>query len=143
MKVLVIHGPNLNLLGIREPHIYGTRTLENVNEFISSYFKKVTLDFFQSNHEGEIVDKIQQAAGIYDGIVLNAAAYTHYSYAIRDVIEAVSPPVIEVHISNVYAREKFRHKSVISDVCNGTIVGLGVYGYVIAVQSLAHHHKRN
>jgi len=142
MKVLVIHGPNLNMLGKRDPAIYGERTLEDVNSFVSSYFKKVELEFFQSNIEGDIINKIQQADGLFSGIVLNAGAFTHYSYAIRDAIEAVSIPVVEVHISNTAAREEFRHTSVIAPVVMGSIAGLGAYSYVLAVQGIAHHSKR-
>ncbi len=142
MKVLIINGPNLNLLGTRKPLVYGQKSLKEVNEFVEGYFKKVDLVFFQSNHEGEIIDKIHEADSEFDGIVLNAGAFTHYSYAIRDAIEAISKPVIEVHISNVAVREEFRHKSVIGDVVVGSIVGLGIYGYVLAVQALAHQHRR-
>lgn len=143
MNVLVIHGPNLNMLGKRDPKIYGSHSLAEVNAFIEGYFKKVKIDFFQSNHEGEIIDKIQQVDDNYSGMVINPGAFTHYSYAIRDAIEMISTPVIEVHISNIAAREEFRKTSVISDVVRGTIAGLGVYGYVLAVQTIAHHHKRN
>ena len=142
MDVLVIHGPNINMLGKRDPKIYGSNTINEVNAFIEGYFKKVQIDFFQSNHEGEIIDKIQQADNHYSGLVINPGAFTHYSYAIRDAIEAISIPVIEVHISNIAAREEFRRTSVISEVARGTIAGLGVYGYVLAVQAIAHHHKR-
>jgi len=142
MKILIINGPNLNLLGKREPTFYGQNSLEEVNHFVKDYFKKVNIDFHQSNHEGEIIDKIHKADQNYSGIVLNAGAYTHYSIAIRDAIEAISIPVIEVHISNIAKREEFRHKSVISDVVEGSIIGLGVYGYVLAVQAIAHQHRR-
>ncbi len=143
MKILIINGPNLNLLGSRKPDVYGHKSLDEVNEFIEGYFKRVKLEFFQSNHEGAIIDKIQQSAREYDGIAINPGAYTHYSYAIRDAIEAVAIPVAEVHISNVHGREDFRSTSVISDVCSGTISGFGIYGYVLAVQALAHQIKRN
>lgn len=143
MDILVIHGPNLNLLGKRDPKVYGSATLNEVNAYIEGYFKKVKIDFFQSNHEGEIIDKIQQSEGLYSGIVINPGAFTHYSYAIRDAIEAISIPVVEVHISNIAAREEFRHKSVLSAVVKGTIAGMGIYGYVLAVQAIAHHHKHN
>lgn len=142
MKVLIINGPNLNLLGKRDPQQYGNKNLNEVNAFIKSYFKKVELTFSQFNSEGAIVEALQQADGEYDGVVLNAAAYTHYSIAIHDAIEAITLPVVEVHISNIAARESFRHHSVISRVCQGSIVGLGIYGYVLAVQALAHNHKR-
>lgn len=143
MKILVINGPNLNMLGTRKPDVYGHKSLQEVNAFIGEYFKKVTVDFFQSNHEGEIVDKIQQADGKYGGIAINPGAFTHYSYAIRDAIEAIQIPVAEVHISNVHNRESFRSQSVISAVCEGTVSGFGIYGYVLAVQALAHNLKRN
>jgi 3-dehydroquinate dehydratase-2 len=142
MKILIINGPNLNLLGKRKPTIYGQKSLEEVNNFVKEYFKKIDVSFFQSNHEGEIIDKIHEAEKTYAGIVLNAGAFTHYSYAIRDAIEAISIPVVEVHISNIAQREEFRHKSVISDVVEGSIMGLGIYGYVLGVQALAHEHKR-
>ncbi len=142
MKILVINGPNLNLLGQRKPDVYGHKNLEEINAFISDYFKRVTIEFFQSNHEGAIVDKLHQADTEFDGVVINAGAFTHYSYAIRDAIEAISVPVAEVHISNVHDREAFRKTSVISEVCQGTVSGFGVYGYILAVQALAHRVKR-
>ena len=138
MKVLVINGPNLNLLGARKPEIYGNLTMDEINKYIEDYFKKTEIDFFQSNHEGEIIDKIHSAPQEYKGIIINAGAFTHYSYAIRDAIESINLPVVEVHISNIAARESFRQKSVISNVCEGNISGLGIYGYILAVQSLAH-----
>lgn len=143
MKILVLNGPNLNLLGARKPDVYGHKDLNEVNEFISGYFKRVTLEFFQSNHEGVLIDQLQQAAKNFDAVVINPGALTHYSYALRDAIEAIDIPVSEVHISNVHDREDFRNKSVISDVCNGTVSGFGVYGYVMALQALAHKAKRN
>ena len=141
MEVLIINGPNLNMLGTRETDIYGMKSLDDVNKFILEYFKKVKLDFFQSNHEGGIIDKIQSSYSRLDGIVINPGAFTHYSYAIRDAISSVAIPFVEVHISNVAARDEFRKNSVISDVCLGTISGLGAYGYVLAVQALAHFKK--
>jgi 3-dehydroquinate dehydratase-2 len=143
MKILVIHGPNLNLLGARKPEVYGSKSIQEINKYIKHYFKTVDVEFFQSNHEGEIVTKIHEAANLYNGIALNAAALTHYSIAVHDAIEAVSIPVAEVHISNTAAREEFRHKSVISSVALGTISGFGVYSYILAIQGLAHHLKRN
>ncbi|MBD3225033.1 MAG: type II 3-dehydroquinate dehydratase [Caldithrix sp.] len=142
MKILVINGPNLNMLGTRKPGIYGHSSLNEVKQYVADYFKRVKLDFYQSNHEGEIVDKIQQADQDADGLVINPGAYGHYSYAIRDAIEAVQIPVIEVHISNLAARETFRHVSVISSVCQGTLSGMGIYGYVLGVQALAHQLKK-
>ena len=142
MKILIINGPNLNLLGKRNPDIYGHRSLNELNTFVKDYFKKVKLEFYQSNHEGELIDRIHQAITQFDGIVINAGALTHYSYALRDAIEACTIPVVEVHLSNVIARESFRKISVISEVCQGTISGFGAYGYVLAVQALAHKVKR-
>ncbi len=138
MKILILNGPNLNLLGMREPDVYGSQTLEDLNIYIRDYFKKTELEFVQSNHEGELIDQIHKADGAYEGIVLNAGALTHYSYAIRDAIVAVSVPVMEVHLSNVAAREDFRRNSVIAPVVQGSISGLGAYGYVLAVRALAH-----
>ncbi len=142
MKILIINGPNLNLLGKRKPDVYGHRSLNELNAFVKEYFKKVQLEFYQSNHEGDIIDRIHKAMTQFDGIVINPGALTHYSYALRDAIEACRIPVVEVHLSNVAAREPFRHISVISEVCQGTISGFGAYGYVIAVQALAHKLKR-
>lgn len=135
MKIQVINGPNLNMLGKREPDIYGNSSLEDLNRYIAEKCKDVTLEFYQSNIEGEIVDAIQKAADGYDGIVLNAGAYTHYSYAIRDAVASVNIPCIEVHISNVYGREEFRRNSVIAPACKGSISGFGADSYVLAVKS--------
>lgn len=139
MKLLVIHGPNLGLTGKREPEKYGTETLEQINEQITAYAVSlgIQVGIMQTNHEGDIVDAIGYSEGSYDGIVLNAGAYTHYSYAIRDAIAAVKVPVIEVHMSNVFAREAFRHESVISPVCRGTILGFGKRSYLLAVREFA------
>ncbi|WP_196594932.1 type II 3-dehydroquinate dehydratase [Pectinatus sottacetonis] len=133
-KVLVLHGPNLNLLGTREPEIYGHTTLDNINNMLKEQAEKahIGIDFFQTNHEGIIVDRIQQSAG-YDYIILNAAAFTHYSVAIRDAIAGVAVPVIEVHLSNIHKREEFRHNSVIAPVAEGQISGLGVGSYQAAL----------
>ncbi|MBQ4154861.1 MAG: type II 3-dehydroquinate dehydratase [Clostridia bacterium] len=138
MKILVINGPNLNLLGVREPSVYGSRTLDDINKSINAFAKTLSAecDFFQSNSEGEIVSKIHTVLSDYDGCVINAGAYTHYSYAIRDAIAAVEKPVIEVHMSNVHSREEFRHKSVISAVCKGVIAGFGENSYILAVKAL-------
>lgn len=138
-RILVIHGPNLNMLGKREPGIYGTRTLEDINSRIAERAKVHGFDveFYQSNHEGVIVDTIQQAAGCYDCLIINAAALTHYSIAIRDAISAVSIPTIEVHLSNIYRREEFRHHSVISAVVSGTICGFGLHSYILAIDAAA------
>ncbi|OQB14043.1 MAG: 3-dehydroquinate dehydratase [Firmicutes bacterium ADurb.Bin193] len=139
MRIMVINGPNLNMLGTREPQTYGQETLESVNERIKRRAEQrgLSADFFQSNDEGELVSKIQSCREGYDGIIINAGAYTHYSYAIRDAITAVGVPTVEVHISNIYAREEFRQTSVISAVCRGIICGFGTNGYLLAVDALA------
>lgn len=138
-KILVIHGPNLNLLGEREPGVYGSDTFETVNNEIVQKAKECNFEceIFQSNHEGEIIDKLHSARLEFDGIVLNAGAYTHYSYAIRDAIAAIKIPVVEVHMSNVHKREEFRHHSVISPVCVGVIAGFGKNSYLLGVEALA------
>jgi 3-dehydroquinate dehydratase II len=141
MHILIINGPNLNLLGSRKPEVYGYKSLEEIDHYIKEYFKKVKLSFFQSNHEGEIIDQIQKFPENFDGLVINPGALTHYSYAIRDAIEAVNRPVVEIHISNIASREGFRQTSVISEVCSGTVSGFGIYGYILAVQALAHSLK--
>lgn len=138
MNILVINGPNLNKLGERKPEIYGASTLDDIQNDIKDHFEKMNIDFFQSNHEGEIIDKIHKSAGRYKGVVINPGALSHYSYAIRDAIEALPLPVVEVHLSNIHARESFRAQSVIAAVCEGTISGLGKYGYILAVQAIAH-----
>ena len=137
-RMLVMHGPNLNLTGVREPGVYGTETLEDINRRIAAHAEKrgYACDFFQSNHEGELLDRLHAARTEYDGVVLNAGAYTHYSIAIRDAIAAIRIPVVEVHLSNVHAREEFRHKSVIAPVCAGGIFGFGKQGYLLAVDAL-------
>ena len=141
MRVLVINGPNLNLLGVREPHIYGTQTLADIEKDLRESFPEVAFDFFQSNHEGAIIDTIQAAIGsTYDGILINPGAFTHYSYAIRDAIGALSIPVIEVHLSNIHMREEFRRHSVIAPVCKAQFSGFGSTGYRLAVTTLAHSH---
>lgn len=135
--ILVIHGPNLNLLGTREPGTYGVDTLEDVNGLISARAGQlgVGVEIIQSNHEGEIIDAIHGAVGRVDAIVINPGAFTHYSYAIRDAIAAVNLPAIEVHLSNIHAREAFRHKSVIAPVCRGTIAGFGPFSYVLGIEA--------
>ncbi|MCI8734136.1 MAG: type II 3-dehydroquinate dehydratase [Clostridia bacterium] len=133
MKLLFINGVNLNLTGVREKGVYGAQTLDEINKDITAHFKNDECEFFQSNIEGEICTKIQTAH--CDGIVLNAGAFTHYSYAIRDAIAAVNTPVVEVHMSNVHAREEFRHKSVLSEVCKGVILGFGKISYILAGES--------
>jgi 3-dehydroquinate dehydratase-2 len=133
MKIIIINGPNLNLLGRREPSIYGQKSFEEFFEFLQMEFPGVTLHYFQSNHEGEIIDQLHEVGFNYNGIVLNAGAYTHTSVAIADAIGAIETPVIEVHISNVFAREKFRHHSYLAPKCIGSIVGLGLKGYELAI----------
>lgn len=137
MKFLVINGVNLNMTGRREKSVYGAQTLEDVNAELKAFVEEKgdSVDFFQSNLEGELCTRIQQAEGVYDGVVLNAGAFTHYSYAIRDAIAAVSVPVVEVHMSNVYAREEFRHKSVLTEVCRGEVLGFGKNSYKLALES--------
>lgn len=137
MKILFLNGPNLNLLGRREPEIYGTTTLEDIEKKVrerAGQFK-AEVAFRQSNLEGELVSWIQEAKGKFDVIVLNAAAYTHTSIALRDAIAAVGVPTIEIHLSNVHAREEFRHKSLIAPVCRGQIVGFGEKSYILAVEA--------
>ena len=139
MKILVINGPNINFLGIREKHIYGSDNYDSLLSSIDEYAKERSVDFecFQSNCEGEIIDKIQEAylKGV-DGIIINPGAYTHYSIAIRDALASVDVPKIEVHISNVHAREEFRHVSVTAPVCTAQITGLGLYGYKCAIDAV-------
>jgi len=136
-KILVIHGPNLNLLGKREPEIYGKLRLEDINKKLKRYAKelKAAVDIFQSNHEGEIVDAIGSAPGKYDAIVINPAAYTHTSVAIRDAVASIGIPVVEVHISNIYKREEFRHKSLVAGAATGQISGFGVNSYILGLSA--------
>lgn len=137
-KILVIHGPNLNLLGKREPEIYGKTTLRQINLALSTLAKKqkVKLSIFQSNHEGVIVDLINKARNKYDALLINPAAYTHTSVAIRDAIQASGILTVEVHLSNIYSREKFRHKSLISPVVKGTVLGFGPKSYNLGLRAL-------
>lgn len=134
MKILVLNGPNLNLLGIREPEIYGRQTFEEYFTVLQSLFPYEELHYFQSNHEGALIDKLHETGFNFDGIVLNAGAYTHTSIAIADAISGITTPVIEVHISNIHAREVFRHHSFLSAKCAGSIVGLGLDGYRLAIE---------
>lgn len=145
MKILVINGPNLNMLGVREPAVYGTLTLEQLNDYIRIHAEKqgMQVTFFQSNCEGELITAIHNARGNYQGIVLNAGAYTHYSYALRDAIPIAEIPVIEVHLSDIHAREPFRHTSVIQPVCATQISGLGADSYVEALKWLQEHIHEN
>jgi len=137
-KIAVVHGPNLNMLGLREVGIYGGRTLDDINADVEQEARRlgVEIEFFQSNTEGELVSFIQQCRGRLDGIILNAGAYTHYSIALRDGIAAAQVSTVEVHISNIFKREAFRHLSVIAPVCIGQICGLGSHGYILALRAL-------
>lgn len=134
-QILLLHGPNLNMTGIRERDIYGAETLEDINRELLEYAEKqgIFLEIFQSNHEGTLIDRIHQAYGTKDAIVINPGAYTHYSYAIRDAIASVHLPAVEVHLSNIHQREEFRHTSVIAPVCRGQICGFGKWGYFAAL----------
>ncbi|MFI5171394.1 MAG: type II 3-dehydroquinate dehydratase [Chitinophagales bacterium] len=133
MKITIINGPNLNLLGIREPEIYGNRSFEDFFVELKQRFPNVDLDYFQSNSEGNLVDKLHSAGFSSDGIILNAGGYSHTSIAIADAIASITTPVVEVHISNTFAREEFRHKDVLSGMCVGFIAGLGLEGYALAI----------
>ena len=135
-KILIINGPNLNLLGKREPDIYGTMTFENYFLDLKKSFSDINLQYFQSNHEGEIIDQIQNADNVYDGIVINAGAYTHTSLAIADAIGSIKVPVVEVHISNIFRRESYRQVSYIAARCVGSISGFGLYSYKLGIESL-------
>ena len=138
MRVLVINGPNLNLLGVREPGVYGSDSLESIEKELKQAAEEldITLGCYQSNHEGDIVDTLHRAMKEADGVILNAGALTHYSYALRDAIAAIKIPVIEVHMSNIHAREEFRHTSVIAPVCVGSIAGFGKNSYLLALQAI-------
>ncbi|MCK5782694.1 MAG: type II 3-dehydroquinate dehydratase [Flavobacteriales bacterium] len=135
MKLLVLNGPNLNLLGKREPEIYGKESFDDYFSQLKENFKQLSLEYYQSNIEGELINKIHEVGFDYDGIVFNAGAYTHTSIALGDAIKGVTTPVIEVHISNVHSREKFRHKSFIAPWCKGTIAGFGLKSYDLAIKS--------
>ena len=141
MKICVLQGPNLNLTGLRESGVYGSRTLEDIHRRIADRAAElgVEVEFFQSNWEGALIDKLHECREGVDGIIFNPGAYSHTSYALRDAISAIRKPVVEVHISNIHAREEFRHKSMITAVCLGQICGLGEYGYILALEALVEH----
>lgn len=143
MKILFLNGPNLNLLGTREPDKYGTQTLKDIEIFIKEEAKKhnIEVEFYQSNIEGELVNKIQEAKNIFDGIVMNPAAYTHTSVAIRDAILAVSIPTVEIHISNIHTREEFRKTSLTAPACVGQITGFGINSYKLGLIAISDHLK--
>jgi len=144
-RILVIHGPNLNLLGKREPHIYGHQSLEEIDGQLKKQGRKLGIDVitFQSNHEGAIVEEIQGAMGKYHGIIINPAAYTHTSVAIRDALAMLDVPVIEIHLSNIHKREPFRHTSMIADIVAARIAGFGAHGYLLALEGLAKVIQKN
>ena len=137
-RILVIHGPNLNLLGEREPGVYGSTSFAQLNEAIQDRAEKMGMEceIFQSNHEGAIVDQLHAARKLFDGVIINAGAYTHYSIAIADAIRSITSPVVEVHISNVHRREQFRAQSVLSAACKGVILGFGLDSYRLAIEAL-------
>lgn len=136
MEVLIINGPNLNLLGVREPGVYGSKSFDDYLCELRTIYSDININYYQSNHEGDIIDAIHKSGFTVDGIILNAGAYTHTSLAIADAISAVTSLVIEVHISNVFKREEFRHHSFLSPVCKGSIVGFGLNSYRLAIESL-------
>ena len=137
MKIIVINGPNLNMLGKREPTVYGNNTLEDLENYIRNEFKeKIDVEFFQSNYEGAIIDMLHRANDEFDGVVINPGAFTHYSYAIHDAIKSIKTKVVEVHISNVHQREEFRQKSVTAAACIGQISGFGFYGYILGINAI-------
>ncbi|OPJ55622.1 type II 3-dehydroquinate dehydratase [Alkalithermobacter paradoxus] len=144
-KILVLNGPNLNLIGYREKQIYGNKTMDDLKELIKNECGKlgVSVDFFQSNHEGSIIDKLHQSIDGYTGIVINPGAYTHYSYAIYDAIRSIKIPTVEVHISNTYDREEFRQKSVTARACIGHICGFGLYSYILGIYAILNHRGRH
>lgn len=138
MRILLLNGPNLNMLGIREPQKYGSETLKQIENELIFYAneQEITLDAFQSNYEGALIDKIHQALGVYDGIIINAGAYTHTSIALRDALLSIQIPFVEVHMTNIYARESFRHKSLLSDIAVGVVAGFHKKSYFLALDGL-------
>jgi 3-dehydroquinate dehydratase-2 len=141
MKIQIINGPNLNLLGLREPSIYGDQGFESYLETLRNNFQNLTIDYFQSNVEGELINKVHEIGFSYDGIILNAGGYTHTSVALADAIAAIKTPVIEVHISNIYARESYRHVSLTGKNCKGVLTGFGMDGYRLAITSFLQGHS--
>jgi 3-dehydroquinate dehydratase-2 len=140
MRFLVVHGPNLNLLGTREPEVYGSTTLPEINDRLGAVATEAghTIETFQSNHEGELIDKLQEAREGFDGVLLNPGGFTHTSVALRDAIQALSVPVVECHLSNIYAREEFRQHSMVSGACAGVVSGFGVASYLLGLAALVH-----
>ncbi|MDP2890560.1 MAG: type II 3-dehydroquinate dehydratase [Bacteroidota bacterium] len=141
MKILLINGPNLNLLGIREKSIYGNSTFESYFRILEEKFSSISLEYYQSNIEGELINKIHETGFSYDGLVINAGAYTHTSVAIRDAISGIKAPVVEVHISNILTRENFRHESLIGPVCIGSIMGFGLDSYRLGIEAITEYIK--
>ncbi len=141
MNLLILNGPNLNLLGKREPEVYGSAGFDEFLPALRARFPQLTIDYFQSNWEGALIDKLHETGFDYDGIILNAGAYTHTSVALADAVRAITTPVIEVHLSNIHAREAFRHHSFLTPHCRGSIVGLGLEGYALAVSFFAANNK--
>lgn len=140
MHLTIINGPNLNLLGTREPEIYGNRSFDDFLAELNERFTEIDFDYFQSNHEGELIDKLQSSSGQTDGIIFNGAGYTHSSIALADTIAAIATPVVEVHISNIHAREEFRHKSYTASKAIGVITGMGLQGYALAIRYFLDRH---
>ena len=140
-KIQIINGPNLNLLGVREPLVYGDTTFDSYLQSLKKFFPQCEITYFQSNVEGEMINKIHETGFSFDGIILNAGAYTHTSIALHDAIKSVTTPVVEVHISNVYMREPFRHKSLMAAACKGVIAGLGMDSYRLAIEAIIHNNE--
>ena len=139
MKILVVNGPNLNLLGKREPEIYGSQSLDDLMNELKTAFEDLEIASYQSNVEGELINELQSAQGNFDGVILNAGGYTHTSVSIRDAVSGIDIPVVEVHMSNIAAREEFRHNSLISGVCVGSVAGFGKHSYFLAIEAIKNH----